>query len=196
MAKKKKVTRNVPEKANVTSSEENEEDNDNMEQIPEEMDNNNKKAKRHRSTNLQDQDKSEMMEMMRDMRNTISNQQELIQNLQKDGTRANISIAENDAQKALPTSYAGPSYLLDRSRLPSDIWTASVAATKTLSALINSGVNIPHDHQLLKSCRSQAARCARCAAAAINGLQAAAHIEQGNSGKMADVLRTCANNCN
>jgi hypothetical protein len=67
------------------------------------------------------------------------------------------------------------------------MWTAAVAATKTLSALINSGVNIPHDHQLLKSCRSQAARCTRCAAAAINGLQAAAHFEQGNSGKMADM---------
>jgi hypothetical protein len=71
IAKKKKVTRNVPEKANVTSSEEdNEDDNDNMEHSAKEMDN--KKAKRHRSTNPQDKDKSEMMEMMRDMTGSYS----------------------------------------------------------------------------------------------------------------------------
>ena len=173
-----------------SSSEEDEQEQEDMEHEPVER----AKNKRARSDNTMNN--SELLEAFKSLQGTVANQQEIIDNLQREGTRANISISENEAHKALPTSYPGPAYLLDRSRFPSDIWTASVAASKTMSVLINSGGSIPHDHPLLASCRLQAARCARLAAAAIGGLQAAAHIEQGQAGKMADMyyahLRTTA----
>lgn len=164
-----------------SSSEEDEEEHEDIEHQPVERARN----KRARSDNTVNN--SELLEALKTLQGTVANQQEIIDNLQREGTRANISISENEAHMALPTSYPGPSYLLDRSRFPSDIWTAAVAASKTMSVLINSGGNIPHDHPLLASCRLQAARCARLAAAAIGGLQAAAHIEQGQAGKMADM---------
>jgi hypothetical protein len=199
---KKRTTTNKPAGKELTpeaSSEENEEDEqDNMEHEPSNTKINATDKSKHKKANGVNKSLSaaDLMDELNWLKGTVASQQEIIDHLQKDGQRASISISENEAQKALPTTYSGPSYLLDRSRHPSDIWTASVAACKTLSVLINGGGTISHDDPLLLSCKLQTARCARLSAAAMGGLQAAAHIEPRNAGKMADMyyahLRTTA----
>lgn len=171
----------------MPSNEIEDEDRDNMEQEPStsRLDARDKSKTAHGAK--KSLSNAEVMEELDLLRGTIASQQEVIDHLQKDGQRANIYISENEAQKALPTNYPGPPYLLDRSRYPSDIWTASVAACRTLSVLINGGGNISHDDPLLLSCKLLTGRCARLSAANLGGLQAAAHIEPRHAGKMADM---------